>query len=335
MSGASAGSAGAANVIALLRSRRFHVTNAQCGGVAAAVLVAGALGFGPGKGGAGGGGGDSPPPAPAIAFSDAGIKVMNADGTNVRTLVSVRRQDQARAPAWSPDGAEIAYWARTGSTAALWAVPVSGGTPRMVAPVRDPWLPASPDWSYSPAADGRHKIAFCDTGLDPGDRDVYIVNPDGTGLLNLTASPGAEEWYAAWSRDGTRLAVVRDGELVVFEIGLVNGAPAIIGEASLFFQPGTPIHGPRWANTSDSITFDLVVYPLLRIAVLDAADPGAGPALLTPVATTDERWPGFSPDDSRIVFHRGNAGIVVMNADGSGQTLINSRGLDPSWRRNP
>jgi dipeptidyl aminopeptidase/acylaminoacyl peptidase len=52
--------------------------------------------------------------------------------------------------------------------------------------------------------------------------DIYVVNPDGTGLHALTATPGQNEIAPAWSPDGAHLAFLRDvhrgqAELVVVD----------------------------------------------------------------------------------------------------------------------
>lgn len=48
-------------------------------------------------------------PNPEIAYSEAGIRVMNADGTNVRTVVPLGRNEFATYPSWSAVGSQIVF----------------------------------------------------------------------------------------------------------------------------------------------------------------------------------------------------------------------------------
>ncbi len=67
---------------------------------------------------------------------------------------------------------------------------------------------------------------------------------------------------------------------------------------------------------------------------LDATLPGSGTRL---TETTQDGFgsPDWSPDGTKIVFdsyREGADGIYVMNADGSGETLVSNRGgRDPAW----
>jgi hypothetical protein len=58
-------------------------------------------------------------------------------------------------------------------------------------------------WHPSPSPDGS-RIAFEGRGAD-GNRDIYVANRDGTGLVRLTSHPGVDD-QPAWSPDGTRIA---------------------------------------------------------------------------------------------------------------------------------
>src|SRR5688572_27612613 len=48
--------------------------------------------------------------------------------------------------------------------------------------------------------------------------DIHVINPDGTGQLNLTNFPNAQEDTPAWSADGTKLAFTsnRTGNTDIF-----------------------------------------------------------------------------------------------------------------------
>jgi TolB protein len=65
--------------------------------------------------------------------------------------------------------------------------------------------------------DGR-KIVFASQGDDPSD-EIYVMNPDGTGLRRVTTSPGMDG-DPSWSPDGRRIAFAsyRDGQLGVWSM---------------------------------------------------------------------------------------------------------------------
>ena len=69
------------------------------------------------------------------------------------------------------------------------------------------------DPAWSP--DGS-KIAFT-SERDNGDREIYVMNADGSGQFRLTASPGFDE-NPSWSPNGKRIAFdsMRDGNLEIY-----------------------------------------------------------------------------------------------------------------------
>jgi Tol biopolymer transport system component len=290
-------------------------------------------------------GGHAPPPDPAIAYADNGIKVMNGDGTNQRTLVALRNGNTlrnlefAQAPAWSPTGDEIVFWADLGGVPGLRMVPVAGGPPRLI--VRS--QPTSPDWSPVPTPDGQHKIVYTDLVSYPSSpfavtlvSDVFLVNPDGSGRINLTNTLQVSESYPTWAPDGRRLAFSRRGvELVIVELDVVNGSLAVVSETVR--ASGGLIFDLHWAKASEKVAFSLVLGGDLGIVTLDLDNPLATPFHLTWCGSGDPRWASFSPDDTRLVYYRGgtNEGIYTVNADGSGEMRICRGGREPSWRRTP
>jgi hypothetical protein len=60
----------------------------------------------------------------------------------------------------------------------------------------------APAHATFPGQSGR--IAFSDLEPSSGDRSIFTVNPDGSGLAKLTGK-GPEDSYPAWSGDGRKI----------------------------------------------------------------------------------------------------------------------------------
>lgn len=287
-----------------------------------------------GKGGGGGGGGSTPPPDPAIAFVDGGIKVMNEDGTNKKLVVPLANGlTDARYPSWSPDNSELVFWGVRNGVAGIYRHGLNGSGPTFVTSARA----IAADWSPQPTVDGNHKIAFSDgpSSGGSGRTDLWIVNPDGSDRVNLTSTPDYAETNPAWMNDG-RLAYNRVStftgfyveELVVCELGLVDDQVAIVLESIV--ENTQTFHFDLTAAQTQST---LVYTDSHRIYVLDE---GGAPRLLTLRDRGTEQWPSFSPDDSKLSFARSGGGkqeVFTVQADGSGEKRISTKGSQPRWRR--
>jgi hypothetical protein len=105
------------------------------------------------------------------------------------------------APAWSPDGTKIAFTStRDDGNLEIYVMDADGGNQTR--------LTNDIEWDYDPiwAPDGS-RIAFSHGGNLP---DIYVMNADGTGPVNLTPSPASADYSAAWSPDGTKIAFISD-----------------------------------------------------------------------------------------------------------------------------
>jgi Tol biopolymer transport system component len=122
--------------------------------------------------------------------------IMDADGSNARRLT--RTETDEASPTWSPDGTRIAY--------VFDQRVVGGGGIKIFDLSRGKALalPVPLEGLTSPAWGPTDRIAF--TYFE---RDVFIVRPDGTGLVRLTETAGKEFW-PAWSPNGRWLAFVSE-----------------------------------------------------------------------------------------------------------------------------
>lgn len=201
--------------------------------------------------------------------------------------------------------------------------------------------------AVEPAGPVPTKITFSSDALDDrGWSDIFVMNPDGTGLVNLTNN---EAWdkAPAWSPDGSRIAFVRE----VF----TESESSPVETVYLMDANGANVRrltegaNPSWSPQGDRILFERDT-GTNRLDIFVINVDGTGETNLTNAPSWDSS-PAWSPDESRIVFasnrHEGpescddetrledcNLEIWVMNLDGSNPVrLTYEPGIDafPDW----
>jgi hypothetical protein len=164
------------------------------------------------------------------------------------------------------------------------------------------------------------------------DRDIYLVNPDGTGLVRLTNHPYlVSNFQPDWSPDHTKIAFVsnRDGN---DEIYVMNADGS--GQTRLTYTPASRERSPAWSPDGTRIAFDTDRHENDEIYVMNAD--GSGQTRLTYNSVNDNN-PTWSPSGTQLAFQSyrsGNWEIYVMNADGSGQTNLTKHSANeqnPAW----
>ena len=153
--------------------------------------------------------------------SGMSIYTIRADGTDLRRLT-----ETLSVPAWSPDGERIAFGRADGRKVAIYTMAADGRGERRVTSIPDVgWnshkhpmlyirtLQWSPDGSKILFVENR-ELAGHDCSRSPTTDGVYIVGADGSGLVALGITEPKVYSYAAaaWSPDGTRIAVLADAE---------------------------------------------------------------------------------------------------------------------------
>lgn len=166
------------------------------------------------------------------------------------------------------------------------------------------------------------KIVF--TSERDGNREIYVMNADGSAQTRLTNNPAADE-QASFSADGSRIAFrsTRDGNA---EIYVMNSDGS--GQTRLTNDPGLDVV-PSFSADGSRIAFVSTRDNNLEIYVMNAD--GSGQTRLTNNFPLIDSNPAFSLDGSRIVFDSrrdGNQEIYVMNADGSGQINLSNHPND-------
>jgi Tol biopolymer transport system component len=164
-----------------------------------------------------------------------------------------------------------------------------------------------------PGGDGR--IAF--TGNGSGNNDVYTVNPDGSGLVDVTNSP-ADDGRPDYSPDGTKIAF-RSNRTGNQEIFTTNADGSDVKQIT--FNPAYDVQ-PVWSPDGTMIAFDsnrtdpnptTCVQPSAgcgRDIFVMRAD-GSKVRQLT-FDPGDDEWPEFSPDGSLVAYSTSVNGVYAI-----------------------
>jgi len=252
------------------------------------------------------------------------IYVMDADGGAPTRFTNDPAQDVN--PAWSPDGAKLAFASdRTPAFDIYYMDAIALAPPTQL--TSDAEFEIAPAWS----PDGS-KVAFGRGGNDGA--EIYVINADGTGQIQLTNNTFYDD-SPSWSPDGSKIAFTsrRDGNTEIYVMNSDGSAQTRYTDA-----PADDLE-PSWSPDGSKIVFASSRDGNMEIYVMAAA-PLAVPSRLTFDAGFDID-PVWSPDGSKIAFRSqrdGNAEIYVMNADGSNQSnLTNDPATDvsPSWQPVP
>jgi Tol biopolymer transport system component len=192
------------------------------------------------------------------------------------------------------------------------------------------------------------KIAY--SSQDPrgnveGDREIFVMNTDGSKKTNVTNTPaGVEDFTPDFSPDGKKIAFTR-GDLSASDIYFTNvdgtGTFAFIDDESWpEFRPVFSPDGQRIAFTSLD-TLSPNDFEIFDASVSD----GSSWQNLTANETQDYR-PEYSPDGRKIYYDSAGPGplngdgdfdVMVMNFDGSAPANLTEESLlddlRPSVRR--
>lgn len=227
----------------------------------------------------------------------------------------------------------MAYIARGDSSSTLYYTNFDGSIQGVVGLGLSPALAPTSGVTLS-AQRGRVAFAMLDTA--GGKNDIFVINRDGSGLLDLTVTSDVDESDPDWSRAGELIAYAADGD--IWTIGTdgnyrqnVTRTPDIVEADPTFSPDGTQIAFTVDPNSATS-----------QIVVLTVAD--GSRRVVVNEATLDASEPSWSPSSGRIAFTgRRTEGVVreevdlwVVSALGAGLARITDAHGDllcrcPAW----
>lgn len=176
-------------------------------------------------------------------------------------------------------------------------------------------MTSAPVWATFPGTDGR--IAFSTN--DKGVVDIYTMNPDGSGIVNVTNAPGAPEFdlEPAWSPDGTKIAF-RSGAREGAEIYTMNADGTGFTRLTLdSFRDRFPAWSPDGSHIAfESNRSDLNFATCIPTSSCDSelfVMPAAGgsPVQLT-FGGGEVGRPRFSPDGMFIAYASDSSGVNAV-----------------------
>jgi len=182
-----------------------------------------------------------------------------------------------------------------------------------------------PSWS----PDGT-KIIF-DSDRD-GNAEIYIMNADGSGQVNITNNPEAKDLSSSWSPDGTKIAFRLQANKIS-EIFIMNADGS--EKVNITNNQGARDISPTWSPDGKMIAFESERNNREEIYIINSDDTGL--IMLTENPGLDYA-PSWSPDGEKIAFvseKDGNNEIFVINIDGTDQENLTNNlvenSIDPAW----
>lgn len=268
-------------------------------------------------------------PRPDLIFvstrdGDYAVYAMNADGGRQKRLTKADVDTTSPAgiffqtdPAWSPNGADIAFSSKRSGRSAIYVMRADGtGTKELTAGADD----IHPTWS----PDGK-RLAFERT------QKIYAMSADGNDV-HIVSKGAANDGDPAWSPDGKWIAFVRK------QPGSVEREIWIMRPDGSDSRRVTTLHGtsinPAWSPDGSKLAFASdIAGSLYDLYVVDV---DGKPVRRLTRSGPDTFEPAWSPDGTTIAFTQDGAiWTVDLEAKSSRLTDPANNDSSPVWNPQP
>ncbi|MGH9659293.1 MAG: hypothetical protein ACRD96_12170, partial [Bryobacteraceae bacterium] len=234
------------------------------------------------------------------------IYVQPLDGGVPRRLTTSPARDDA--PAWSPDGREVAFVRHFSGSAIVMTIPAFGGAERMLGPTTGNHVAWAPDGSG---------IAWLER------QGIGLTPVAGGSRQRLTTSPGDRTF--SFAPDGKSLAVARwntKDTSDVFVVPLDGGDPRQLTYA------GRPVYGLVWTANGSEIVFSSLRPDGEGLWRVEAKGGSRARAIGT---GGDMRYPSLARG-TRLACERdiADSSVWKLDAGRSARRVVESRGSDYS-----
>lgn len=227
------------------------------------------------------------------------LQVADSDGHNANTVL--KSGNAILSPAWSPDGARLAYVSFEGGRSKIYIQGVADEQRKLIADF--PGINGAPAW----APDGR-RLAL--TLSKDGNPEIYVLDLDTQRLQRLTRN-GVIDTEPGWSPDGREIVFTSDraGKPQVYRMK-ANG-----GRAERLTFEGDANLRPSYSADGETVTLVTQIDGKYHIGVLNLKDKALQVLSDTPL----DESPSFAPNGRMILYatSEGGRGVLAsVSADG-------------------